>query len=149
MDITFPSNEVTETIDAIRAAIGKDITIFITVSGIACSEPGCDLDPVTQLSTDQFCLTCNGDYWINTISGYPVLARVLYQGVGTPAWNPHGMLFHGDLQIRLKYTTANLDAVINSAHFEVDDRGYILKDYELRGVPEPNRIVVALVQKEG
>lgn len=148
MVITFPS-DYSDKIDEIRDLLGRSVQINIPVSGIACAEPGCDLDPVTGLSTDQFCETCDGDYWINTTSGYSLTARVLYKTVGIPVWNPHGMLFDGDLQLRIKYSDDHLNYVETGESFVVDEKTYILKGYELRGVPDPNRIVISLIEKEG
>ena len=48
MQITWPTQRVRETIDKIRHAIGRNITIYVNVSGIACTESGCTLDPVTN-----------------------------------------------------------------------------------------------------
>lgn len=147
MIVAFPS-DYSDQIDQIRNTYGRNITINIPVSGIACTEPGCDLDPVTGFSTDQFCDVCEGDYWLNTVSGYLVKARILYKGVGTPLWNPQGFVPDGDVQVRIAHSDTHLGYVETAETFEVDDKTYILKDYDLRGIPDPNRIVVALVQKE-
>lgn len=147
MITAFPSNYADQ-IDEIRELYGRDITINVVVSGIPCTNPDDSLDPVTGLSTNQFCDVCGGKYWTNTVSGYVTKARILYKGVGTPVWNPHGFIFDGDAQIRIKYTVENFGHVQNSDTFTVDDKDYILKSYDLRGIPDPNRIVIALIEKE-
>jgi len=141
--ITFPTN-TTEIIDDIRDLIGREITINVTTSGTPC--PTCDLDPVTGLAVDQFCLTCSGFYWINTISGLTLQARVLYKGVDTPIWVVGGRIVEGDAQVRVKYTDTNILAVESAESYLVDEKRYLMKSFELRGVPDVNRIVVTLEQ---
>jgi hypothetical protein len=148
MSIYWPSN-TSDIIDDIRDAIGRDITIYATVSGIPCPASGCSLDPVTNLSVNQFCDICGGDYWINTTSGITVTAHVRMKNVDMPIWTVGGFIVDGDAQIQIKYTQANIDAVNNVNYFLVDGKEFIKKDISLRGVPDINRIVVTLVEKEG
>jgi hypothetical protein len=148
MSIYWPDNTAVIT-DAIRDAIGRDITIYTTVSGIACTVSGCYLDPVTNLSTNQFCEVCGGNYWIDTASGITVLAHVRMKNVDVPVWTAGGFIVDGDAQVQVKYTEANIDAINNSQYFEVDGREFLKKDISIRGVPNVNRIVVTLVEKEG
>lgn len=148
MSIYWPNNTTT-IIDDIRDAIGRDITIYRTVSGIPCPASGCTLDPVTNLSTNQFCTTCSGQYWINTTSGVTVTAHVRLRNVDVPVWTVGGFIVDGDAQIQIKYTQSSIDAVDNSKYFLVDGKEFVKKDISLRGVPKVNRIVVTLVEKEG
>jgi len=146
MVITFPTN-TTEIIDAIRNTIGRDIVIYRAISGIPCSA-GCSLDPVTNLSTNQFCQTCNGNYWLNAISGVTCSAHVTWRGGDIPIWVPGGQIVDGDCRVQIKYTVAMMDHVDNAKYFLVDGREFVKQDISLRGVPEINRIIVTLVQKE-
>lgn len=146
--ITWPS-DTPDVIDAIRNTIGRDITIYSTVSGIPCPNPNDSLDPVTGLSTNQFCPICSGNYWINTTSGLTLKAHVITKGVDTPNWQSGGIVLEGDAAVQIKYTVANFNAINTSKYIEVDGREYIKKDLSLRGVPDINRIVVTLVEKEG
>jgi len=148
MSIYWPDNTIT-VIDAIRDAIGRDITIYTTVSGIPCPASGCSLDPVTNLSTNQFCDTCKGEYWINTVSGVTVLAHVRLRNVDIPVWTVGGLIVDGDAQVQLKYTETNINAIDNAEYFDVDGKQFVKKDISLRGVPTVNRVVVTLVEKEG
>ncbi len=148
MSITWPS-DTTTVIDDIRDAIGREITIYQTTSGIPCPASGCGLDPVTNLSIDSLCVTCSGYYWINTVSGLAVTAHVRLKNVDTPIWTVGGFILEGDAQFQIKYTTANIEAVDSMEYTEIDGKTFVKKDISLRGVPTVNRIVVALEEKEG
>ena len=148
MSIFWPDN-TTDIIDDIRDAIGRNITIYTTVSGIACTVSGCDLDPVTNLSTNQFCTTCGGEYWINTTSGVTILAHVRMKNVDVPVWTVGGFIVDGDAQVQVKYTVATLAAIEGADYYDVDGKQFLQKDLSFRGVPSVNRIVVTLVEKEG
>lgn len=147
MTIGWPSN-TTEIIDEIRDTIGRDITINVEVTGIPCPVSGCYLDPVTGLSTDQFCPTCSGFHWINTISGLTLTAHVRWGDADKNIWETGGYLIDGDCLVQIKYTTTNMDAVNDAKSFLVDDRVLVKKSVDLRGVPSVNRILVTLEQEE-
>lgn len=148
MSITWPS-DTTTVIDDIRDAIGREITIYQTVSGIVCTASGCALDPVTDLSVNSLCPTCSGFYWINTASGLVVNAHVRLRNLDTPIWTVGGFILEGDAQFQIKYTVANIEAVDNMEYVVMDEKIFVKKDISLRGVPTINRIVVALEEKEG
>lgn len=148
MSIIWPSNTTT-VIDDIRDAIGREITIYRTVSGIVCTASGCGLDPVTNLSIDSLCPTCSGYYYINTVSGLTVTAYVRLKNLDTPIWTVGGFIVEGDAQFQIKYTTANIEAVDNMEYVVMDGKTFVKKDISLRGVPTVNRVVVALEEKEG
>ncbi len=148
--IYWPSNTV-EIIDEIRNTIGRDILINVTISGIPCIASGCGiLDPVTNLSTNQFCEVCSGLYWTNTLSGYIVNAYIQWGKGEIPIWETGGRIMDGDCTVQLKYTSANVTAVDDSANFIVDDKILIKESVEYRGVPDINRVLVTLkdVEKE-
>lgn len=145
--ITWPT-DTADTIDAIRGAIGRNILINITVSGIPCSASGCGLDPVTQLSTDQFCPICSGFYWTNTTSGYVVNAHVNWGQSDTPIWETGGRVVEGDCLVQMKYTIANVAAVDEAKSFVVDGKTLVKDAVDYRGVPDINRILVTLTQEE-
>jgi len=148
MSINWPDN-TTAIVDDIRDAIGRDITIYATVSGIPCPASGCDLDPVTNLSINQFCTDCGGDYWTDTLSGITVTAHVRMKNVDVPVWTVGGFIVDGDAQIQVKYTQATLSGIESASYYEVDEKEFVQKDLSFRGVPTVNRIVITLVEKEG
>lgn len=144
MAITFP--ETKATIDSIRDAIGREVTIYVTVTGIACTEATCSLDPVTNLSTDSFCTICGGNYWIDTLSGYTCSGHIRWLGADKPMWVSGGIIEDGDCKVTLTMSDVNLTNVKNSHHFVVDDIEMYLKEYRLRGVQELNRIQCILLE---
>jgi len=145
MTIFWPSNTTT-IIDAIRDAIGRDITILVTVSGIPCSV--CSLNPVSNLSTDPFCPTCGGTYWINTTSGYIVNAHVAIGEIDLPWRVAGGYIRKGEALVQIKYNPTNLYAVEHAVHYMVDSKIYLQEDVSYRGVPNINRIVITLKEQE-
>lgn len=145
MIITFPTN-TKEIIDEIRGTIGRDITIYVTITGIACTQPTCSLDPVTDLSTDSFCLVCGGNYWINTLSGYTCSGHVRWLGADKPLWVSGGVIEEGDAKVTITHSEENLNNVKNSHHFVVDDIEMYMKEYRLKGVKPVNRIQVILLE---
>ncbi len=148
MNIVWPDN-TTEIIDKIRGAIGRDITIYIVASSIPC--PTCSLDPVTNESTDSFCTTCSGIYWIPIYSGYVTSGHITWGNVDILQWIPVGQYFEGDARVQIKYTP-EIFSIVEQAQ----DNGYIVVDNEvmeikskiLRGVKNINRILINLVKKE-
>lgn len=148
MSITWPT-DTTTVIDDIRDAIGREITIYRTVSGIPCTASGCALDPVTNLAVNSLCPTCSGFYWTNTVSGLTTAAHVRLRNVDTPIWTVGGFILEGDAQFQVKYTTANIEAIDNMEYVIMDGKTFVKKDISLRGVPIVNRVIVALEEKEG
>ena len=147
MVITWPEDDARDTTDDIRDAIGRDIEIYVSVSGIACTV--CDLDPITNLATDPFCPECNGDYWLSTASAYTVKAHVTHADDDTPVWVTGGTLFTGDTRVQIKYTASSVYAVNNAEYYMVDGNKYFKKSITERGVPNINRILISLEQQDG
>lgn len=128
--------------DAIRESIQRAIIINVAVVGTPC--PVCDLDPITQTSTDSFCATCSGVYWLNTTSGYTTSGHVKWVRADQPMYTAGGVIDVGDCIVTVKHTNANLTAVENSDSFIVDNRDLYLKSYVLKGVQELDRIRIFL-----
>jgi len=146
MTISWPS-DTEDIIDSIRDAIGRNITILISVSGVACTV--CSLNPVSNLSTNPFCPVCNGDYWINTTSGYIVKAHVTIGKIDLPWRVAGGYLEKGEAVVQIKYTPDTLYAVKHAMHYIVDGKVYLENDISYRGVPDINRMVITLKEQEG
>lgn len=146
MTIFWPS-DTADTIDAIREAIGRNITIVVTVPGTAC--PTCNLNPVSNLSTDPFCPTCSGLYWINTSSGYIVNAHVAIGEIDLPWRMAGGYIEKGQALVQIKYTPQNLYAVGHASHYIVDGKIYLQDDISYRGIPDINRMIITLIEQEG
>jgi len=144
MSITWVE-DYKQVIDDIRNAIGRDITINVpTIS--ACSL--CTLDPTTNLSTDPFCIACEGAYWIETVSGYSVNAHVTWGKVDELGWVSGGQLAEGDCKVQIEYTDTNKNVVDISDIFIVDDKEMAKKNIIYRGVPSINRIIINLEERK-
>jgi len=145
MTITFPSN-TKSIIDQIRGVIGRNITIFVTVSGIPCPASDCSLDPVTNLSTNPFCPVCGGNFWISTVSGWTCSGHVRWLSADRPLWVPGGIIEEGDCKVTIAFSDTALQNVKNAKYFNVDDTTLYMKDYRLKGVKEINRIQITLIE---
>lgn len=145
MTIVWPS-DTKDIIDKIRDAIGRNITVNVAISGTACST--CDYDPVNDESTDPLCPECNGLYWRNTISGWVTVAHVRWGSADRPIYTPGGRAFEGDCIVTIEYTASGLNNIENSESFIVDDKELIMEDFILKGVPNINRITIALIEKD-
>src|SRR3990167_8512846 len=97
----FPQN-TRVTIEAIINEDGRDVTFFIVDSQIPC--PVCDLDPISNTSTDSYCPTCSGEYWINTYSGWTITAHVTWGMSEDRAWETGGMIDNGDCKVKFIYS---------------------------------------------
>lgn len=146
MNITYPSN-TKEIMDDIRDVIGRDITIYTTVSGIPCSL--CELDPTTGYSVDPYCSGCDGGYWTSTLSGYTVNAHVRWSQSEQPLWTSGGIIDEGDCKVTITYSEANLEIVQNADYFVVDGKELYMKHYIPKGVQELNRISIILLEDKG
>ena len=147
MTITFPSN-TKETIDDIRDAIGRTITFNILVSQSGCPVVGCNLDPVTNTSTNSFCPTCGSKYWIDTITGSEVTAHVRWKSMDKDTRYPGGSLFEGECRAQIEYSAANITIINNTKTVEVDGKLMSIEKPIYKGVPELNRIVLILNEEE-
>jgi hypothetical protein len=128
--------------DAIRESIQRAILINVAVEGTPC--PVCDLDPITQTSTDSFCYVCSGVYWLNTVSGYVCSGHIRWRMADQPMYTAGGIIDVGDCIVTIKHTESNLTAVENSDSFTIDGRDLYLKNYVLKGVQELDRIRIIL-----
>jgi hypothetical protein len=144
VSITFP--DTVDTIDDIRSAIGRYIEIFIVTSSIPCDI--CNLDPVTNTSTNSFCPACSGAYWIPIYSGANVKAHVTWGKSDEISWYTGGMTFDGDCRLQIKYTSDNLDLVDNAEYIIVDSKKVEIRDKTLRGVQQLNRIIIDCIESE-
>lgn len=145
MIITFPEDTKT-VIDAIRGAIGRDVTFWTVVSSTAC--PVCSLDIVTNTSTDSFCETCEGLYWIPVASGTTISGHVTWGHSDNMQWESGGQWYEGDCRVQIEYTDDNLILSDTAYEVTVDDKTMEIKKKILRGVPDLNRILLDLIEKE-
>lgn len=142
--ITWPEN-TTEIIDAIRGAIGRDVTFYVLAGSLPC--PACDLDPTTNTSTNSFCEICSGVYWINTYSGVSISGHVTWNDHDMLTWQTGGQLFDGDCRIQIKYTPENITVLDNTKWVEIDGKTLEIKRRNMRGVQQVNRIILSLIER--
>ena len=144
MIAAFPQTR--ETINSIINEDGRDVTFYIVESKSGCQD--CSLDPITDTSTDSFCLTCSGEYWIPLFSGWTVTAHVTWGKSESRSWETGGMIDNGDCTVKFIYSGGYEEIVHSSQWVDVDGRYMNVEKILLRGVPEVNRIVVSLKEKE-
>ena len=147
MTITFPSN-TKEVINDIRDAIGRTITFNTLVSQSGCPVVGCNLDPVTNTSTNSFCPTCGSKYWINTYVDSEVTAHVRWKSMDADLWHTGGITWRGDCRAQIEYSAANITILDNSETVQVDGKLMSIEEKIYKGVPELNRIVLILNEEE-
>lgn len=145
MGIIFPSN-TKDIIDDIRDAIGREVIFNVIASSTAC--PVCELDPVTNTSTDSFCLTCNGTYWIPVYSGVALTGHVAWGKSDQMRWETGGQWYEGSCGVQIEYSTENMDVVNDAIYVTVDEKEMEIRKTMMRGVKPINRILIDLIEKE-
>ena len=147
ISITWPTAQDEEVVDAIRGAIGRNVTFWIVASSVACTEPNCYLDPVTNTSTNSFCEVCSGSYWIPIYSGTTVGAHVTWGYSEQLVWVTGGQLDEGECRVQIKYTPNNVTLVDDMGWVDVDGRQMEKIRPIYRGVQTINRILLDLKEK--
>jgi hypothetical protein len=130
----------------IRGLIGRDVSFYIVASSYPCAT--CGLDPVTGKSTDSFCPTCSGEYWIPVISETTVSGHITWGKAENLDWTTGGQFFDGDCRLQIEYSASNRNMVKNAKYVVVDDVRMSVRDVSYRGVPQLNRIVLTLDEEE-
>lgn len=141
--ILFPEN-TRETINAIRGAIGRDVT-FNTSTKVVCS--ACSIDPVTKTSTNFGCVVCSGKGYIYTFSGYTCSGHITYSPVEMMWWTTGGKTEVGDIRIQVEYTDTLVTILPIVEDVTVDGKNWSIENKQYRGVKEINRIIIDLKEK--
>ena len=144
MNLTFPS-DTEDTIDAIRNVIGREVT-FLIASTTTC--PTCSYDPVNDSSTDSFCPTCSGLWYITSYEEIPVTGFVSWGFSEHLGWVTGGQLAEGSCRVQIKNDTTNLNLVENVKYIVVDTKKMSIVHKTFRGVPTINRILLDLEEVE-
>jgi len=144
--ITFPDTEITtDIIDNIRLSIGRLVSFFApTLSG--CSV--CDLDPITNTSTDSFCPVCSGEHWVKTYTATTITGHVNWGPADKLNWQSGGQIFDGDVTIQIKAEDDTIALLDNTDYILVDGRKVEEKNRIPRGVPDINRYILNCIEKE-
>jgi hypothetical protein len=147
MKLTWPSVQTRhDFLEATISAIGRPVTFIVTTSSTVC--PTCSFNPVTKLSTNPFCVTCSGNYYLPLYSGISVSGHVTWKQSEGLTWYTGGQQFTGDCRVRINYTVENLTILENTKEVIVDHRTMQVDHVNLLGAPEVNRIVISLMEKE-
>jgi hypothetical protein len=144
-EIIWPS-DTPEVTDAIRAAIGRAVEFYTISASEPC--PLCNLDPITNTSTDSFCPSCSGEYWIRTYSATTVSGHITWGHLDQMGWETGGQIFEGDARLQIKYTVANLELVEDVKWLVVDGKKMSIVKVIYRGVPNINRILLDLQEED-
>jgi len=145
--ISWPTAHDKEVTDAIREAIGRDVTFWYLAGTTPCTEPTCSLDPVTNTSTNSFCAVCSGLYNIPIYSGAVINAHVTWGYSEQLGWVTGGQLDEGECRVQIEYTPANVTIVNTTKWVEVDSRIMQIIKKIYRGVQSINRILIDLIEK--
>jgi hypothetical protein len=144
-NINWPTN-TKQIIDKIRGAIGRPTYWYIVTDREPC--PVCDLDPITNTATDSFCPVCSGNYWLNVYSGVLISGHVTWGFSERLNWVAGGQLQEGECRVSIEYIPENVTVVDKAIWVEVDGRKMEISKRQLRGVPEINRILVDLKERD-
>lgn len=126
--------------EIINNSTGRDVDIFYVYSTFEC--PACNLDPITNTSTDSFCETCSGLYYVPVFSGVIWSGHVTWRYDYKNEFETGGRVFIGDAQAKFVHTQDREDILKGSkTYLIVDDITMdIIKTTQL-GNPI-NRIIV-------
>jgi len=136
---------LTHIIDDIRGLIGRPVA-FHTPTYSGCGT--CSLDPVSNTSTDSFCITCGGVYWIPSYTITTVTGHVTWGPADIMNWYTGGKQFEGDCRVQIKYQNTTRDLLDNVEFLVVDGKSLEITSEILRGVPEINRVLLDCIEKE-
>jgi hypothetical protein len=133
-------------IEDIRGLIGRDVYVYTVASSYPC--PVCGVDPVTGKSTDSFCTTCSGEYWIEVLSSVTLSGHITWGNTDNLGWATGGQFFEGDCRLQIAYSDTNKNLIKNARYIVVDDVRTTVRNVSYRGVPQLNRIVITLDEEE-
>lgn len=125
-----------EVVADIIAALGRTITLHYLVSYDIC--PTCG-------GTDPFCLTCQGNPYVETETTLDITATVKWKLGKLPEskrYKPEGQYLEGDCQLVVEYDSTYPPILDRCRKIVVDNRDCVLRGYYFRGEPEVNRIYI-------
>ena len=142
----FPSN-TKDIIESIINDIGREVDFFYVYSTYAC--PVCNLDPNTGHSTDSFCPTCSGEYYIDVISGVTWSGHVTWKFNYENQWETGGKDIIGDARIKVLHSDEREELLKDVKYVELDGKTMNIEKITLLGTkPTVNRIVIDVKEKE-
>ena len=143
----FPKGQARSQIEEIiNNSTGRDVDFFYVYSTYAC--PICDLDPVTQTSTDSYCSVCSGVYWIDVYSGVTMSAHVTWKFDYQNEFETGGRYFIGDARVKVMHSSTREQLIKTpKTYLVVDGKTMDIEKQTLLGNPI-NRIILDLKERE-
>ncbi len=142
--ITWPS-DTKVIIDAIRAVIGRPVNFYTEIK-TPCS--ACSIDPITDTSTNSFCLVCSGVGYVIVYSGTTISGHVTQGPIDGMRWATGGQYYDGDCMVQIEYTPSNITVVDNASYVIVDNKKFDVRKKILRGVKNINRIILDMIERK-
>lgn len=143
----WPS-DTTEQIENIIGMIGRNVEFFYIYSSYACPDPTDSLDPITNKSTNSFCATCSGEYWIPLYSGVTMSAHITWKFDYENYFGTGGINLIGDARVKVLHSEERENIIKESKFVLVDNRVMNVERITLLGAPGINRIVVDVKERE-
>ena len=147
MQLTWPSNQQRDNfLLATLETTGRNVDLVYVESLSGCS--ACTLDPITNTSTNSFCVVCSGNYWIEHTMVSGVLSHITWKYLDKLDWVPGGQFLNGDCQIKFPIFLSGIETVVDNLKSAiVDGRDMEPVKVDKRGSPEINRILITLQER--
>ena len=134
-------------IDAVRESIGRDI-VFYTEDKSPCTLclPSGFYNAATDSTVYYNCPVCAGNYYLNTVSGHVILARVRWTNDEAVNATPGGKYYVGDATATIDFNDRPVaeDCFSGAGRVDVDGHNMFITKIIPMGAPEPNRYRVVL-----
>lgn len=140
----FPQELARQQIEEIIHMIGRDVDFYYAYSTSAC--PDCSLDPITDTSTNSYCQTCSGVFWIPIYSGVTMSAHVTWKYDFENEFTTGGRTLIGDAQVKVMHSNEREQLIKDTEYLVVDGKTMDLEKTTLLGTP-PNRIICDLKER--
>lgn len=134
-------------IDAVRESIGRDIT-FYTEHKTPCTLclPSGFYNAASDSTVYYNCPVCAGNYYLTTLSGHIILARVRWTNDEAITASPGGKYYIGDATATIDANDRQVaeDCFTFNGKVVVDNHDMFITKILPMGAPEPNRYRVVL-----
>lgn len=141
-EIAFPS-DTREITNAIRGAIGRAV-YFYHDDMTECT--ACKLDPITNTSTNPYCVVCSGQHFIHSFKPTTISGHVTWAPSETMHWTQGGQYNQYSCRVQIEFTPGNISVLDKTIYVIVDDKQLRVEKSTLRGVPEINRVLLDLIE---
>lgn len=134
--------------EIITNSTGRDVSIFYVYSSYACPNPDDSYDPINDTSTDSFCPTCSGNWWIDTYSGVTWSGHVTWKYDYKNEFETGGRVFIGDVQAKFMHSDER-ETILKTpkTYLVIDDITVDIVKLTQLGNPI-NRVIVSCKERE-